>query len=251
MFDFAIVAIVASNVAAAWVASTHGWSLQLLLRTYWVQSTLIGVFSFRRILALRRFGTHGVTWNDKPIEPTNETKHRFAWFFAAHFGIFHVVHFVFLAVLGAGGKLGAPLLSTDIEWILLLGFAFALSHGLSQRVNLAADLRHVLAHRSGPVDPHARRARRKHNRRRLGQQIRSRIVRLVLLAHQDPIRQMHHFALAVRRSHLHILAVDLRLPAERPNLVLKLATINRNEFRFTPAPIFQLNFLTLNRNRSL
>lgn len=142
MFDFAIVAIVASNVAAAWVASTHGWSLQLLLWTYWVQSTLIGVFSFRRILALRRFGTDGVTWNDKPIEPTNETKHRFAWFFAAHFGIFHVVHFVFLAVLGVGGKLGAPLLSTDIEWILLLGFAFALSHGLSQRVNLAADLRH-------------------------------------------------------------------------------------------------------------
>lgn len=142
MFDFGLLAIVAGNVATAWVASTHGWSLQLLLWTYWLQSIVIGVFACRRILALRKFVTDGVTWNDQPVAATRETKYRFAWFFVAHYGLFHFVYFVFLAVLGKAGKLGDPLLSTELELIVLLGTGFALAHGLSQRVNLAADLRH-------------------------------------------------------------------------------------------------------------
>lgn len=142
MFDFGLLAIIAGNVATAWVASTHGWSLQLLLWTYWLQSVVIGVHSLRRILALRKFGTDGVTWNDQPVEPTRATKYRFAWFFVAHYGLFHFVYLMFLAFLGKGGKLGNPLLSTEMELILLLGAGFALAHGFSQRVNLDADLRH-------------------------------------------------------------------------------------------------------------
>ncbi|HET7843084.1 MAG TPA: DUF6498-containing protein [Xanthomonadales bacterium] len=142
MLEVSILAILVANGVTAYFAAQQAWPVQMLLWTFWIQSVVIGVFSYIRIMSLRRFRTDGVTWNDKPLEPTEATKHSIAGFFAMHYGLFHVVGLVFLVVLGHQGKLGRGLNSNELMTVWGLGALFALTHALSRRVNFETDLRH-------------------------------------------------------------------------------------------------------------
>ncbi|WP_276258705.1 DUF6498-containing protein [Haloglomus litoreum] len=77
-----------------------GWSLAALLVVYWLESGVVG------LLTVPRIGLAGV---DRPLRPAlaalraGETPgHSDAGFFVLHYGIFWVVHGVFVVVLVAG-----------------------------------------------------------------------------------------------------------------------------------------------------
>jgi hypothetical protein len=139
---FAILAILASNAATLVTAQAQDWPLTLLLWPYWLQSLVIGGFAGRRMHALQRFSTHNVTLDDQPAQPTAKTKRKIVMFFAMHYGGFHLFYLVFLVILTHEGSFGRAPLPLDWWLFAALGLGFVLSHGLSHRLNLAADIRH-------------------------------------------------------------------------------------------------------------
>ena len=148
--DRAALGILISNLITLLVASWQGWGLLLMLWPYWIQSVVIGWFSLRRILALKRFSTKGFRINGRPVEETAATRRSTAWFFALHFGLFHFVYLVFLSTFTVGGAVtqiagGEPsALGSLGPWdpllLIALGLGFVYSHAASHREHLAADI---------------------------------------------------------------------------------------------------------------
>lgn len=68
-----------------------GWSLRAVFLIYWMESAVVGVFNLARMFVVGRLAAI-------PL----------ALFFCAHYGIFMVVHLVFLLVLTADKGAGAP-----------------------------------------------------------------------------------------------------------------------------------------------
>lgn len=93
-----LVLLVAANVFTLVLALAQDWPIALLLWPYWVQSVVIGVFSYRRIMGLQRFSTEGFRINRRSVAPTDEARRTTACFFALHYGLFHLAYALFLSV---------------------------------------------------------------------------------------------------------------------------------------------------------
>ena len=64
---------------------------------YWCQSVLIGVFNFLDMLTLKNADVSNMNINGKPAT-VRQAKGCLPFFFLFHYGIFHLVYFVFLLV---------------------------------------------------------------------------------------------------------------------------------------------------------
>ena len=126
--------LLAVNAATVALALALDWPVATLLWPYWVQSIIIGYFSCKRILALGRFSTEGLTMNDRAVSPTVATQRSVASFFAVHYGFFHIVYLVFLMAQHTG-----QLRWWDWAGLLVLGVSFAWNHWLSFNQNVEAD----------------------------------------------------------------------------------------------------------------
>ncbi|NCC21603.1 MAG: hypothetical protein EOM26_03975 [Alphaproteobacteria bacterium] len=129
--------LVAGNFFSIVMALLQGWELSEIMWIYWVQSVVIGMTNFARILSLREFSTDNFTINDRAVEPTQATKIQTAFFFLIHYGIFHAVYAGFLWD-------GVPLPGIDgaeAFVFALCAAAFAGAHGFSFVANFRADFR--------------------------------------------------------------------------------------------------------------
>lgn len=95
------VGLLVSNAIAAWLAIREGWGTEELMSLYWAQGVIIGVFSFLRILACRRFNPpESRNAIDGAINPTAYTRnYQFAtaFVFLFTYGLFHLGYGVVLA----------------------------------------------------------------------------------------------------------------------------------------------------------
>lgn len=98
VFDYSFLFLLATNIITIIFAVVQNWNFQTILFVYLGQSIIIGFFNFIRILSLKKFSTENFTINNKPVKPTKGTKIFTAFFFILHYGIFHVVYFIFLAI---------------------------------------------------------------------------------------------------------------------------------------------------------
>lgn len=112
-------------------------SLRELMLVYWMQSVIIGVSFFLRMLSLERFTTEGMTMNGKPVATSARGKVHVALFFAVHYGFFHVIYLMFVAFGPPEAK--AAGLSMLGYW--LCAAVFVISHGYSLLENIAKDRR--------------------------------------------------------------------------------------------------------------
>ena len=64
---------------------------------YWCQSVLLGIFNFFDMLTLKNASVENMTINGKPATVA-QAKGCLPIFFLFHYGIFHLVYFIFLAV---------------------------------------------------------------------------------------------------------------------------------------------------------
>ena len=101
---------------------------------YWSQSVIIGAYNVKRMLALQRVSTEGLTMNDRPVAESPAGKRNIAFFFALHYGGFHVVYLMFLIID-----------TNTLQSVNLLAFglcvvAFLINHNYSYRKNVEADL---------------------------------------------------------------------------------------------------------------
>jgi hypothetical protein len=135
--DRSVVSLVAVNVFALALAWATGMTAREVILLYLIQSVVIGATSFIRILKLERFDPGGVTINKRALEETPAAKKQIAGFFALHYGVFHLVYFVFVISPGDPEADANPL---GPFWpYALCALAFAVNHGYSLAANLAHD----------------------------------------------------------------------------------------------------------------
>lgn len=130
--DGSILLLAVSNIVTLAVALLSGWRLVDLMLVYWVQSVIIGISYFFRILNLDNFSTENFQINNRDVDPTVATKRFTAWFFAVHYGFFHMGYLIFIVVESKEG----PLVDTGL---LICSAVFAVNHYFSYRYNRDLD----------------------------------------------------------------------------------------------------------------
>ena len=96
IFDLSTIILIITNLIIIFLAIYQGWSLITIMWIYWYQSVIIGFFTFLKILCLKKFSTKNFRINKQPVKPTKSTKLFTAFFFLAHYGIFHLGYLFFL-----------------------------------------------------------------------------------------------------------------------------------------------------------
>ena len=127
--------LIIANVATLVVAVVLKWDLGWLMWPFWMQSVIIGYFAFKRMMSLENFSTEGLKSNGRPVPETEAGKRSTAFFFLAHFGIFHLVYLFFL--LGNHGGYG-PL---EVIALVGCGLGYLFSQRDTYAAQHAADLR--------------------------------------------------------------------------------------------------------------
>ncbi|MEP7159054.1 MAG: DUF6498-containing protein [Chloroflexota bacterium] len=120
----AVVLLVAANLVPLVGVLFLGWHVATILILYWLENGIVGALNVVRIVAAQRPDQNG--------QASTAAKIGLAAFFAVHYGIFWVVHGVFVFVLTSGitgfGNL-APTALVDAEPSLLLAaLALLISH---------------------------------------------------------------------------------------------------------------------------
>jgi len=90
--DWSFRLLILSNLIIIILALIERWSVGFVMLTYLSQNFAIGAFWFLKILSLKEFSTEKFTINDKPVDPTLETKLQVAFIFLIHFGMFNVIY---------------------------------------------------------------------------------------------------------------------------------------------------------------
>ena len=126
-FDSSTFSLIAANIITLIIAALQHWSLITLLWIYWFQSVTIGLFTFIRILSLKKFNTDNFKMNGVQPQAIAKTKYVAASFFAFHYGIFHFVYFIFLMVASIAQALKGFSFST-IWFVLLSAAMFFANH---------------------------------------------------------------------------------------------------------------------------
>lgn len=88
--DLSLRMLILANLLTIIWAVIEGWSVGLVMWSYWSHSVSIGILWFFKILCLKDFSTKDVEMPiGRAVAPTTSTKIQVAVFFAVHYGIFH------------------------------------------------------------------------------------------------------------------------------------------------------------------
>ena len=120
------------NVLVIAAGIKQGWSAQELMWIYWSQSVIIGFFNFIRIMSLKDFSTEGVKINGMTPDSGTGTKIYTAFFFAFHYGFFHLIYALFLATFSLGAGI-------SFKWIFISASFFFMNHLYSFLENFEKD----------------------------------------------------------------------------------------------------------------
>jgi hypothetical protein len=92
--------LIAVNVYLIVYYMEHPDSINDIILLFWIQSVLIGIFNFIDMLTLKNFAGSNLKINGQPVVTEAGKKSGcVAWFFAVHYGIFHLVYLFFLVTL--------------------------------------------------------------------------------------------------------------------------------------------------------
>lgn len=132
--DPTIISLIIANIITIFLAVTQNWSLIQILWIYWCQSIIIGFFNFIRMLSLKDFSTEGVLINNKPVAPTGTVKTLLAFFFAFHYGLFHLGYAFFLIMLPLFSLFSGSQINfsfTDFLFVPIMAGIFFINHLIS------------------------------------------------------------------------------------------------------------------------
>ncbi len=88
--------LLASNIYCIWYFNSHSNGFVTVVWIYWLQSVIIGFFNFVDLLTIKNYDAGDIKVNGQPM--TEKGRGCLPWFFAVHFGIFHLVYMIFIAV---------------------------------------------------------------------------------------------------------------------------------------------------------
>ena len=122
--DPATFALIFSNILTIGLAILFNWSFITIIWSYWLQSVIIGFFNFIKILTLKDFSTSGFKINGRNVSPSALIKIFTAFFFAFHYGGFHLAYAFFLGYF----TVFLNTTSISITCVLLAGVVFFVNH---------------------------------------------------------------------------------------------------------------------------
>jgi hypothetical protein len=139
MLPIAALFLIAVNTIPLFGVLFFGWNLFSIMLLYWLENGIIGFLNIFKIALARgapASGGSGFTINGRPVSSSN--KEITIVFFILHYGLFWMVHGIFVFLL-FGLTLDSEPLSGfrgfDPEGVGIAAFALLLSHGVSFFVN--------------------------------------------------------------------------------------------------------------------
>ena len=139
----AIVALVVANAVPLLGVLFLGWNVFTILTIYWLENGVIGFFNVLKMAhAEGAAGGMTVEVNGRPVGSGTAAKAVLIPFFILHYGIFWVVHGVFVLVLpqfmafsGNGTSGTGPGFFSDPLAVAIVLVGLFISHGVSYRLN--------------------------------------------------------------------------------------------------------------------
>ncbi|MFC6954385.1 DUF6498-containing protein [Halorubellus litoreus] len=146
----AVVGLLAGNAIPLVGVAFFGWGVPALMLVYWLESAVVGVGSVAKIL--RAAGEDDpaelpeMSFNDRSVASfVGRSKRSVAGFFVQHYGVFWLVHGVFVLTVFRGF---APLVDGEWASVVIPTVGFVGYHALSYRLNFVG---YGEFERSGPV----------------------------------------------------------------------------------------------------
>lgn len=141
LMDPTLFSLILSNLITIGFAFALNLDIMTILWVYWCQSVIIGLFNFFRILSLKNFSSRGLKVNGRGVETTSAIKVMLAFFFAFHYGFFHLIYAFFLGAFTFANMTGTTLLSASaFGYIGFMAFIFFANHLFSFLYNLKKDV---------------------------------------------------------------------------------------------------------------
>ena len=146
----AVVALIVANLIPLVGVLFFGWSVWNILIVYWLENGIVGVFNVLKMATAQGTGLpEGLTANNRPTTETRKT--RLIPFFIVHYGLFWVVHGIFVLTLpflftGEPGSASGVNPAAILFAAIVLGISHAVSyswnylHGGEYRRTSAAQL---------------------------------------------------------------------------------------------------------------
>jgi uncharacterized protein DUF6498 len=127
----AVVALVVANLIPLIGVLFFGWSVWNILIVYWLENGIVGVFNVLKMTVASGTGVpQGMSMHNRPV--AGNAKTTLIPFFVLHYGIFWVVHGIFVLTLPFLFT-GEPGSASGVNQaaIVFAGIALAISHGVS------------------------------------------------------------------------------------------------------------------------
>ena len=130
----ALIALIVANAIPLIGVLFLGWSVWNILVIYWLENGIVGVFNVLKMARADASVPSAATFMVGGRPATTLTKVALIPFFVMHYGIFWLVHGIFVLTLPAFlsmGLSGGSGLDLDPGAVLFAAVALAISHGLS------------------------------------------------------------------------------------------------------------------------
>ena len=128
----AVIALIVANLIPLIGVLFFGWSVWNILIVYWLENGIVGVFNVLKMATAQGTGhLEETTWGNRPIAETR--KSRLIPFFIIHYGLFWVVHGIFVLTLpflftGEPGSASGVDPATILFAAIVLGMSHAASY---------------------------------------------------------------------------------------------------------------------------
>jgi hypothetical protein len=136
----AVVALVVANAIPLFGVLFLGWNVWTILTIYWLENGVVGVFNVLKMAKAagpEPTGRAAVLYNGRPVVGGAAAKAALIPFFIVHYGIFWVVHGIFILTLpqfqAFGGESAG--IANDPGAVVFVLIGLTISHGVSYRFN--------------------------------------------------------------------------------------------------------------------
>src|SRR4051812_9426969 len=136
----AVVALIVANAIPLIGVLFLGWNVWTILTIYWLENGVYGVFNILKMAKAARpepTGRAAMRYNGRPVVGGASAKATLIPFFVMHYGVFWVVHGIFVLTLPqfqAFGGEDAGIRSDPLA-VLVVIIGLVISHGVSYRYN--------------------------------------------------------------------------------------------------------------------
>jgi hypothetical protein len=136
----AVAALIVANAIPLFGVLFLGWNVWTILTIYWLENGVVGIFNILKMSKAagpEPAGSSAVRYNGRPIIGGAAAKATLIPFFVVHYGIFWVVHGIFVLTLPQFQAFGDETagIANDPGSVAFVLIGLAISHGISYRLN--------------------------------------------------------------------------------------------------------------------